>query len=67
MEYGALVDTADNRGCTALMVAAQTGRAEAVGRLLRAGAEPRARDRNNQTAADLAANDGIKSLILNAM
>ena len=51
---GLPIDGADDRGRTALMLAAQQGRAEAAGLLLSKGANPRARDKSGFTAWGLA-------------
>ena len=55
---GAPIDAADNRGRTALMIAAELGRGEIVGVLLRNGADRALKDKQGKTALDLAANDG---------
>jgi len=51
---GAVVDTQDSIGWTALMYAAYGGHGEAIGRLLAAGADIAARNLADLTAADIA-------------
>ena len=57
---GAAVDAADNRGRTALMIAAERGDADAVEILLMRGADRTLRDRAGKTACDLAANNSAR-------
>ena len=54
VERGALVDRADNRGCTPLMAAAEHGHQQALKTLLAAGAQPNARGVSGATALLLA-------------
>jgi ankyrin repeat protein len=51
---GAALDAADAGGTTALMRAAEFGRAESLEALLKAGANRTLKDRQGRTAADLA-------------
>ena len=55
IERGARLDDADNRGRTALMIAAETGHAAIVALLLARGADRRCRDKEGKSALDLAA------------
>jgi ankyrin repeat protein len=57
LSRGARLDPADNRGRTALMIAAEQGHAGVVEVLLKAGANAKLRDREGKGALDLAAND----------
>lgn len=61
---GARLNDQDNRGRTALMIAASLGHQRAVEVLLAHGADRALRDKSGKSAADLAANDEIrKSLV----
>jgi ankyrin repeat protein len=60
LDKGARSDDQDNRGRTALMIAAELGHARAVELLLARGAKPELKDKQGKTARDLAANDDIK-------
>ena len=60
---GAPVGSADNRGRTALMIAAGRGHTAIATRLIAAGADPDARDKKGKTAADLAATDEVRAVL----
>jgi ankyrin repeat protein len=57
---GAAINAADNRGRTALMIAAERGDAAVVETLVMRGADGAVRDRAGKTARDLAANDAVR-------
>ena len=61
---GAAVSPADNRGRTALMIAAGRGHAAIATRLIAAGADLHARDNEGKTATDLAASDEVNSVLV---
>ena len=60
---GAMLDAADNRGRTALMIAASLGDAATVGSLIQHGADRALRDKEGKTAADLAPNAEVRALL----
>jgi uncharacterized protein len=60
MAHGAAVDDADDRGRTALMIAAAAGDADVVGMLLHRGADRGRRDKQGKSALDLAANSAVR-------
>ena len=60
IERGAAIDAADNRGRTALMIAAERGDAIAVEALVMRGADRALRDKAGKTARDLAARDAVR-------
>jgi len=62
VDAGANVDAADADGATALMAAAEGGRAQLVTLLLGAGADPAIRDSHQRTAAMLARSMGHDAL-----
>ncbi len=64
LERGARLDEIDNRGRTALMIAAELGRAEIVKLLLDRKARRDARDSEGKTAADLAADPETRAALL---
>jgi ankyrin repeat protein len=64
LKYGALLDAADNRGRTALMIAAETGHLEMVDLLLKRGANRNLRDNAGKSAADLASSAAVKQRLL---
>jgi ankyrin repeat protein len=57
---GAQLNDQDNRGRTALMIAASLGHEKAIDVLLAHGADRTLRDKSGKTAADLAANDELR-------
>ena len=59
----AALDLADNRGRTALMIAAERGHGDIVEALLKAGSDPSLKDRDGKIAHELAASDEIRTLL----
>jgi ankyrin repeat protein len=59
----AQIDAADDRGRTALMVAAELGHAEVVEILTARGADARAHDKSGRTALDLAAGAEVRRIL----
>jgi uncharacterized protein len=57
---GAPIDAVDNRGRTALMIAAELGHGEIVDLLLARGSDRSIADKSGKRARDLAANDSIR-------
>jgi len=55
------MNDADNRGRTALMIAASLGDAASVDTLLRHGADRALKDKEGKTALDLAANAAVRA------
>jgi len=60
---GAVIDAADNRGRTALMIAAERGDAAVVETLIMRGADRALRDMAGKTARDLAANYAVRETL----
>ena len=60
IERGAVIDAADNRGRTALMIAAERGDAVAVEMLMMRGAGRDLRDKSGKSALDLAGNTAVR-------
>jgi len=60
IDRGARLDEQDNRGRTALMIAASLGHEGAVDLLLRRGADKKLCDKVGKTAADLATSDALR-------
>jgi ankyrin repeat protein len=63
MERGATIDLADDRGRTALMIAASLNHGEIAQTLLAAGADRSKRDKAGKSAADLADDPEVKAII----
>jgi ankyrin repeat protein len=64
LDDGAHIDDSDARGRTALMIAAEGGRANVVTVLLARGADPSLRDRAGKRAADLTALTALRERLL---
>jgi ankyrin repeat protein len=60
LDNGAHVDDRDARGRTALMIAAEAGRAVVAGLLLARGADPSLRDKTGKQAADLTVSTSLR-------
>jgi ankyrin repeat protein len=60
LDHGAPIDAVDNRGRTALMMAAELGHAEMVEGLIRRGADQSVKDKAGKSAFDLAANAAVR-------
>jgi uncharacterized protein len=60
LDRGARIEDRDNRGRTALMIAAETNHAEVVDLLLSRGADPQARDKAGKVAADIATQAALR-------
>ncbi len=60
IERGAPIDAADNRGRTALMIAAERGDAVVVETLAMRGADRDIRDKTGKTARDLAGSAAVR-------
>jgi len=64
---GAAIDAADDRGRTALMIAAERGDAAVVETAVMRGADPARRDTAGKTACDLAANESVREKIARSL
>jgi len=64
LDNGAHIDDRDGRGRTALMIAAEGGRADVVTLLLTRGADPSLRDNAGKRAADLTAVTALRERLL---
>lgn len=64
LDAGAPIDARDDRGMTALLIAAERGHAEMIGFLLARGADPEVRDRQGRTALDLAPDEATRRALL---
>jgi ankyrin repeat protein len=60
---GAEIDASDDRGRTALMMAAELGHAEVAAMLIGRGADRTIRDNSGKSALDLAANDSVRQAL----
>lgn len=63
LDGGARVDAADNRGRTALMIAAERGHPAIAKLLLARGANAALRDKDGKSARDLAADDSVRAVL----
>jgi uncharacterized protein len=63
IEHGAALEAGDNRGRTALMIAADRGHAAVVAALVARGAERAKRDKSGNTACDLAADEAVRQAL----
>jgi uncharacterized protein len=61
--HGAPLDTMDDRGRTALMVAAELGYPEMVTMLIKQGADRKLRDKAGRTAFDLAIQESVRRIL----
>ena len=61
IERGARLDDADDRGRTALMMAAELNHVTALDVLMKRGADASLKDKGGKTAADFAADDGMRT------
>jgi ankyrin repeat protein len=64
LDAGAPLDAVDDRGRTALMIAAELGHGEVVEALLARGADRAIRDKGGKRAVDLAAGAGVRARLL---
>ncbi len=65
VERGAALDLADDRGRTALMIAAERSHAAVVGYLLAQGADPTQRDKAGKSARELASDERVRQALGN--
>lgn len=63
LSKGADIDQRDDRGRSALMIAAERGHADVVRHLMATGADPLAKDQDGKRAVDLAGNDQVRHLL----
>lgn len=66
LDLGAQPDAVDNRGWSALMIAAERGHAEVVAFLLERGADPTIAGKDGRRAADLASDEALRTRLLPA-
>ncbi len=64
VERGAAINAADNRGRTALMIAAERGDPAIVDALLRHSPDPTIKDKSGKSARDLAANAAVRERLM---
>jgi ankyrin repeat protein len=64
LDHGARINDRDDRGRTALMIAAELDHMVVVDLLIRRGADVAARDKAGNTASDLAASEALKVKII---
>ena len=64
LSKGARVDDADDRGRTALMIAAELGRDAVVELLIARGASTALKDRDGKSAFDLAAGENVRKILV---
>ena len=60
LAHGAVLDDADDRGRTAVMIAAELGYGDVVELLLARGADRARKDKQGKTALDLATNADVR-------
>jgi ankyrin repeat protein len=63
LSHGAQLDAVDDRGRTALMMAAELGHAEVVKMLIGRGADQAVRDKSGKSALDLAADESVRGAL----
>ncbi len=63
LDRGAPIDAADNRGWSALMIAAERGHGEIMGLLLERGADPSLRDDQGRRAVDLTSDEDLRAAL----
>jgi ankyrin repeat protein len=63
LSHGARFDDADDRGRTALMIAAEVGRPAVVELLLKRGAKAEIKDKTGLSALDLAASEAVRKAL----
>jgi ankyrin repeat protein len=66
VKRGAELDRVDDRGRTALMIAAERGHAEIAAWLVENGADPTIEDRDGKTARDLAGSRAVAAALASA-
>ena len=66
LKAGAELDAMDDRGRTALMMAAELDHAEVVDVLIKSGADRNLRDKADKSVFDLSANDEVRRVLASA-